>query len=124
MVTQHLVVDGLATYVPAAHQVAAFYTTSLTANDPQLTAQVAAMLPLLKPQALATLTTPVALAVGYASVAKTYITTTNDHTIAPSVQRAMYSRWPEINVITLASDHSPLLTATRQLTAILAALAQ
>jgi len=51
----------------------------------------------------------------FGSVPRAYVECTRDRTISLAVQRFMQRRWPCSPVLTLESDHSPMLSHPREL---------
>lgn len=63
--------------------------------------------PRLCPQPIAPHETPISLGNGYASISKSYIRCSDDRTIAPEFQITMTEDWPEKDVYTMPTGHSP-----------------
>jgi pimeloyl-ACP methyl ester carboxylesterase len=78
-----------------------------------------------RPQPVAPFVTPVAIdddAVG--KIPRSYVLTTEDHSIPPALQRRMISEHPCRRVIELETDHAPYLSATDELVSALLELAR
>lgn len=75
------------------------------------------------PQPLAPMATPVALS-GEDTLDRHYILTTEDRAILPALQRKMSHDTPCREIAEIASDHSPFLSATDELVALLHRFAQ
>jgi pimeloyl-ACP methyl ester carboxylesterase len=73
-----------------------------------------------RPQPVAPFATPVAVdddALG--KIPRSYVVTTEDHSIPPALQRRMISEHPCRRVVELETDHAPYLSATDELVAAL-----
>ncbi len=72
------------------------------------------------PEALAALAQPVALTPErFGSVPRVYITTTEDRTVLPAWQKAMYKAQPCRQVVSMATGHSPFFSAPEELVRLL-----
>jgi pimeloyl-ACP methyl ester carboxylesterase len=77
-----------------------------------------------RPQPVAPFATPVRIDDAVlASIPRSYVLTTRDHSIPPALQRRMIGEHPCRNVIQLDTDHAPYLSATDELVAALTELA-
>ena len=105
-VLRHLVVDeqaGLATIDGPAVADALYHDCS--------PADVHLARSLLRPEPLATITTPVSTTPDrFGSVPRTYLACTHDRAITPRAQEAMQATLPCEHVLTLDTSHSPFLT--------------
>ena len=59
-----------------------------------------------------------------ASIPRSYVFTRHDNSIPPALQRRMIREHPCASVVELDADHAPFLSATEELVAALAALAE
>jgi pimeloyl-ACP methyl ester carboxylesterase len=123
MVQEHMRVEGAPPVGSLARDVAidAFYGMC----TPEQAAWAADRL---RPQALAPFVTPVELG-REARVAATrpprgYVIATHDRAIPTALQRRLARDNPGIDVVEIASDHSPFLSRTKELASALAALAE
>lgn len=113
---QNLQVDpqAMTISVPSEVHVEAFYTSLLSKNqnNQAVSDQVDQILPLIRPQPLATFTTPVQLGENFEQLPKYYISSLNDQAITPGLQQYMIQRYANsITVFTLEdSDHTPFIT--------------
>ena len=59
-----------------------------------------------------------------ASIPRSYVVTKHDNAMMPALQRRMIREHPCASVVELDADHAPFLSATDELVAALAALAE
>ncbi len=86
--------------------------------------QVASAVPRHRPQAVAPFATPVRIDDAVlASIARSYVVTTQDRAMLPALQRRMIREHPCRKVIELHADHAPFFSATAELVAALDELA-
>ena len=86
--------------------------------------QIAAVVPLRRPQAVAVFATPVGVDDALlASIPRSYLLTLQDHSIPPALQRRMIREHPCERVIELDADHAPFCSATGELVGALLELA-
>ena len=71
------------------------------------------------PQPLAPLGTPVELGGGLDPIDRRYVLTTQDKAVPPALQRRMSHDNPCREIAEISSDHSPFLSATSELAALL-----
>jgi pimeloyl-ACP methyl ester carboxylesterase len=77
--------------------------------------QIARALELSRPQPLAPFATPVSIPAGALDgLRRVYIHTTEDVAIPPALQRRMLSENPCIEVVEIATDHAPFLSAPQE----------
>jgi pimeloyl-ACP methyl ester carboxylesterase len=62
------------------------------------------------PQPIKPQITPLTVGENFAGLAKTYIRTAHDHTIPPEYQVEMTRNWPQDQVITMQTSHSPFFS--------------
>jgi pimeloyl-ACP methyl ester carboxylesterase len=72
-----------------------------------------------QPQPIAPFVTPVDLAGGIDEIDRYYVLCTKDKAIPPALQRRMTAESPCVEVAELEADHSPFLSKTSELAAIL-----
>jgi pimeloyl-ACP methyl ester carboxylesterase len=77
----------------------------------------------MRPQALAPMAGPVARGDGFDAIPKSYVVCTQDQAVPPALQRRMLAEGGVEDVHELDTDHSPYLSKTDELTAILVGLA-
>ena len=78
-----------------------------------------------RPQPVAPFADPVHVDEGVlASIPRSYVVTKHDNSIPPALQRRMIREHPCASVVELDADHAPFLSATDELVAALAALAE
>ena len=78
-----------------------------------------------RPQPVAPFGTPVRIDDAVlASIPRSYVLTTRDHSLPPALQRRMIGEHPCERVIELDADHAPFLSATAELVAALAEIAE
>jgi pimeloyl-ACP methyl ester carboxylesterase len=73
----------------------------------------------LRPQALAPFVTPVELDGGDDGPPRAYVVSTEDRAIPTALQRRLVADNPDLDAVELEADHSPFLSATTELAAVL-----
>jgi len=119
MIQANIVVEGdpLVAMLPAEAAAEAIYNCC---TREQIEASVARR----RPQAVAPFATPVDVHESVlASIPRSYVLTTRDHSIPPALQRRMISEHPCRKVVELEADHAPQLSATDALVGALVDLA-